>query len=117
MRAKEEIKERLTRNLDSTLSRLEEKISIHLDRMRKAESVEEIMYEKREILLAWLECLPLHPDHCYFCIQHLVNNCTRCRYKDFHGKCIQPDSHYAEINDAKKQLLSKIANYYLHETY
>jgi len=117
MRAKKKIKKKLISNLRSPLDRLEMKILVHLDEIKKAKSVEEIMRIKQEMLLAWLECLPLRPENCYFCIEYLKHNCTGCRYKDFHGKCLEPDSHYAKITEARRQLESEITNYYLNETY
>jgi len=117
MEANEKIKTDLILNLKSRFSRLEEWILLYLNQMKQAATVEEIMQIKREMLLAWLEYLPLRPENCYFCIEHSKDKCTGCRYKDFHGKCTEPDSHYAKIIEARRQLESEVKNYYLDETY
>jgi len=68
MKTNEKIKTDLIINLEARLTRLEEWISLYLDEMKQAETVEEIMRIKREMLLAWLTFLPLRAENCYFAL-------------------------------------------------
>jgi len=66
MKTNEKTKTDLIINLELRLTRLEEWISLYLNQMKQAETVEEIMRIKQEMVFAWLTYLPLRPENCYF---------------------------------------------------
>ena len=98
------------------LQYLNDSVSSLVDKLEAAETVEEIMELKKQILITWLEFLPLVPCACYFCNLHAL--CDSCEYAEFHGPCTDYDSDFGVIEYALEKLMDVISDrYYKGEQY
>ena len=105
MKVDKDVKKRLIANLKCWLQDLNNSVKTILKHMKEAETVEEIMQLKKELLVLCLERLPLGDSHCYFCIlQDYKNNfaCRGCLYAKTHGYCAKVKSDYKKIKMAIK---------------
>jgi len=92
--------------------------------IEKSETIEELMTEKKKLLVQIVKMLPLDVEMCPYC--HLVDLklgsqindltqkqiCDFCDYGKRHGMCIDYSSDYGQIDKAVKQLLACINNYW-----
>lgn len=117
MEANKEITKIIVSNIQHKLNCLEQDVKENLQKMKKAETVEEVMEIKQQILLNWLSWVPLDGGECYFCLETKLK-CAECGYAKVHGRCAEKNSDYAEISDAlwtlRREILSK---YYVGEKY
>jgi len=121
MKVDKDVKKRLIANLKYWLQDLNNSVKTILKHMKKAETVEEIMQLKKDLLILCLEKLPLDDIHCYFCIlQDYKNNssCKNCLYAKIHGYCDDVKSDYKKVKMAVGKAIDTIEEkYYFGETY
>jgi len=126
MKVDEEIREKLIQSLQASSSILASDISEYLKEFQAAQTVEEIMRIKRDLLVRWIVLLPLEPDHCYFCLlqkkkrreENLIDLCKRCPYSRFHGICDSENSDFEKICGLLDKLVAEIQrSYYKNEIY
>ena len=109
--------EALHGELEEWYERFMREVSVILEQIKEADTVEEIMSLKRELLLEHLRAMPLGPRHCYFCLVY-EDECDLCPYSKHHGRCGLPGSDYREIFDTYEALRDLIkTKYYNHEVY
>lgn len=84
--------------------------------LEEAESVNEIMVAKKELLLNLIEELPLGGDTCIFCEMY-DDRCSLCDYahKYGHRVCNSKNSSWATIQDAQDTLKNVIEREYWSE--
>jgi len=84
--------------------------------IRISETVEELMRQKREILINLLNELPIGHTQCYFCLlreyKAAFASCYYCPYAKYHGVCIHRGSDYARISELLKRLKYEISTFY-----
>jgi len=84
--------------------------------IRTTETVEELMRQKKEILVNLINCLPLGFKQCYFCLLHdfekNFENCYNCLYAKHHGICTHGDSDFAKIVGPLSELKWGILSFY-----
>jgi len=101
------------RDAEQALQRL---LDENLHRMEKAETVEEVMAIKKDILIDWITTLPILGVNCYFCYGFSELNvqepCKICPYGKIHGKCSDPNSDYRFIRERQSELIGAICRYY-----
>ena len=117
MKADAMLKEKLVKNLREWLEKVNEKMNYYIEKIKEAETVEEIMKLKKNLLLEYLYNAPLDSTTCYFCI---YNNefCEFCSYAKTHGFCGDSDSDYRKIKSAFRKLVELIdKKYYSGEKY
>lgn len=87
-----------------------------IERIEDADTVEEIMDAKCDLLKAIVDEMPLNIAACYFC---LINypTCSECQYAKKHGDCNRSDSTYDKIQTAKQRLHDELEVYYYGESY
>ena len=116
MKAEEKIKKELIENMIIKQERMNMTIDRYVGAVKKAETVEEMMAAKREVLVNLLKCLPLTPDDCYFCVSQVA--CEECGYAREHGRCKDVDSDYRKICSLCHDLMWEIkVEYYRGEKY
>ena len=121
MKVNKDVKKRLIANLKCWLQDLNNSVKTILKHMRKAETVEEIMQLKKDLLILCLEKLPLEDDHCYFCVLQDykdISDCKGCLYAKVHGYCENINSDYKKVKIAVGKAIDTIEEkYYFGETY
>jgi len=115
--AEDFIKEKVVKNIRETLDRMYEVIEAMLEGMKEAETVDEFMRLKKNLLVRWLEFMPLGIAHCYFCMMHFDEAddwpiCELCWYGDMHGICSKEGSDFSIICDLYKELIRLIEELY-----
>ena len=78
--------------------------------IEEAEQVEDIMSEKQWLLKKLVLISPLESQYCYFCV--LGEGCYGCKYAKVHRRCLDEDSDFQKICDARKAYLDAIDEYY-----
>ena len=117
MKADEDTKDTLIYEFEQWSNSIKHIIDKIISAMRKAETVEELMALKRELLLRLLDMLPLHANYCYFCVKNFTR-CEKCEYAKFHGICTKEPSDYATIKRKLDELKTLIKyRYYAEEKY
>jgi len=110
-----DVNERIRRDLIENLrwwrDSLCAQLGARIDRMEEAETVEEIMAIKKEILLDLIENMPLSYAYCYFCLM-LITKCYECPYMKHHGACNDDGSTWRNIIRAKTRLTLALEDYY-----
>jgi len=73
-----------------------------VDRIEEAESINEVMVAKKDLMISIARNIPTQDDTCYFCICHRneLNGCDICSYAQAHGKC-------SKMNDWGKMVTLK----------
>ena len=121
MKANKKVKEKLVKNLIDFQERLNKNISFYIDKIKEAESVEDIMSYKKELLKTIINNIPFGHNHCYFCIAkdfEIFDMCLFCPYAYFHKDCLSEHSDYTKIKNAQDKLLFCIEQlYYKNENY
>jgi len=122
MRVDKDVQELLVDNLSGWLGwldRLNDSMRRWIDKINEAESVEDIMRYKKEMLLDYLDSMPIGPDECYFCLLHQTDDCEEvCEYGMIHGFCNDEDSDHGEIRKLVNELRQRIEEtYYRGESY
>ena len=69
---------------------LQQTVGDLVEDMRNAETVEDAMRIKRDILHRWVDSLPIYSTSCYFCRVY-EEDCNRCPYAKNHGICAPID--------------------------
>ena len=108
-----EVQEKLVNNLETWKAWFFSKINNHIQKIEKAETIEEFMYAKKQLLEDIVISMPLTGDVCYFCIK---NECYECVYAVYHS-CYKKDNDYVKILNASERLLDMLDHYYTGETY
>lgn len=121
MKVVKKVKEALIENIKHWKVVIDICIEDCLEKIKKAETVEEIMQAKQTLLLDMIRFLPLQGNFCYFCIaleKDIIASCKKCPYAKIHGICDRPDSDFSKIIRVKNDLLSSVENlYYSGEKY
>jgi len=110
----------LVENLNGWLDSVNEAMNHWVNKIREAETVEEIMRYKKEMLLEYVNSMPIGISMCYFCLLYQPDDCEEvpCRYGVIHGFCNNEGSDYDEIRKLKNKLRRAIKEkYYKGETY
>jgi len=109
MKADKDILEKVVYNINQSLYALNARVREKLRALLRARTVERAMALKKEILLLWLDSLPMDSEHCYFC---MVYRCHSCPYARNHGICTHTDSDYYKIVGQLTQLYDCIKECY-----
>lgn len=123
MKVDESVREELVENLEDWFECLYREIMKYLRKIKEAESVEDIMFLKRDMLLHYVKSMPVGIEQCYFCLLHWLDDCEPCEcgvceYGVVHGVCDTPDSDYREIYMLWNELMKAIEEkYYRGESY
>jgi len=88
MKVDKDVLETLVVCLENALRDLEKDVHFHINKIREAGTVEDIMHLKKQLLVDWLRDIPLGADECYFCILY-EDDCERCIYAKYHGACAE----------------------------
>lgn len=113
------IQEQLVKNLEDWLYGLHRIMKKYQIKIAEAESIEDIMRYKRDMLLHYVKSMPLGIDQCYFCLLYwLDDDCESCEYSTVHGVCDDNGSDYREIDMLWNKLMKAIEEkYYRGESY
>ena len=121
MKVDKDVQERLVKNLKNWQKELNEGIDGIIEYISKADTVEQIMRAKKNLLCHLLKRFPLTAAHCYFCLKIIEKElltCEHCPYAKKHKICDEDGSDYFLIKDSLKtfyHLVQKL--YYKDETY
>jgi len=116
MEVDNDVREKMIENIYGELQLLQKSVKTLVERMKKATSVEEIVSLKQEMLLRWLDSMPLGRSTCYFCIKTPVEDrCGDCEYGKIHGKCTDIHSDYRKIIIAYNTLWRLVEKSYVKE--
>ena len=85
MQVDEGMRKQLVNNLREYFEEFAGKVEELIDRMEGAETVERVMELKRDLLVMWVDYIPLGAGHCYFCLGEW--DCSECEYARHHGEC------------------------------
>jgi len=119
MRVNEEIRKELIKNLRIRLQSFTRRMNRIIGRMTRVQSVEKLMKLKKEMLLEWLQLIPLERYFCYFCIkdnlerESIDDMCKKCEYAKIHGVCTEDDSDFYKIEKVLTILEKKINKLYV----
>lgn len=119
MKVNKAIQELLVENLTDWLDRLYSDMQYWISKIEGAETVEEIMEYKKNMLVDYLNSMPVRSDGCYFCLLYLGVDCEEvlCEYGVVHGFCNE-GSDYEEIRNLRDKLKREIEEkYYRGESY
>jgi len=122
MKVDKDVQERLVENLSGWLGWLDilyDNMKSWINKIEKAETVEDVMKFKRDMLLDYLDSMPIGPDECYFCLLHQMD-CEEapCEYGMVHGFCSNEDSDHREIRKLVGELRQVLEErYYRGESY
>lgn len=120
MKVNRVVREMLVENLDDWLNKLYDDIHYWIKKISKAETVEDVMKHKQDLLLDYVNSIPLGWGYCYFCLLYNGYSCEEvlCEYGVVHGFCDSTNSDYATIQSLKRELKKEILNrYYRGEKY
>jgi len=122
MKADPKIRAKIVRALKRDLRNLNESVKDTIKMIENSETVEDIMSLKQDILMAWVQSMPLSDKTCYFCVLHKydecgVDACTDCEYAQEHLECPNKQSDFNAIINAKMHLLDALNEYYRGEEY
>ena len=116
MKIDNEIRDELMSNMRLREFEYRESFARFYRKAKQAETVEEIMEYKQELLMELVQNLPLTVDTCYFCLLHNfeddVHACNKCEYKKFHGKCTEDESDFSSIMNKVHELAQEIDGKY-----
>ena len=115
MKANKQVQAELIRNLDRWFSDFQKSIDYFLEQIKKADTVEEIMQVKKDMLINMVNYIPSGRLYCYFCIEN-DDDCSKCQYGKLHGKC-GANSDYHKIGHDLSKLKDALKNYYKGEQY
>lgn len=121
MKVDKAIQERLVKNLTNWLDSLCDSMKHWINKIKEAETVEEIMMYKKAMLVDYVNSMPMRSDECYFCLLYVDVDCgdvPPCEYGVVHGVCSNKDSDYESIRKLRDKLKNEILNrYYRCEKY
>lgn len=120
MKVNKAIQELLVENLTDWLDRLYGGMRYWISKIEEAETVEDIMRYKKDMLVDYVKSMPIRSDGCYFCLLYLGNDCEEvlCEYGVVHGFCNDEGSDYDEIRKLRNKLRQRIEEkYYRGESY
>jgi len=103
------LKDELVHNLRMWLNSLKDKLKNIITKIKNAETINEIMALKKDLLLMYVNEIPLTAKECYFCIGYV---CEECPYAEYHGICEDKYSEYSQIKDAVDKLKTLIDEKY-----
>jgi len=117
VKVNEATRRKLIKSFKMWLKMLNKVIKSLIKDMEKAKTVEEIMELKKELLIKYVQLMPITSSYCYFCIEHFMN-CDKCEYAKHHGICDYAESDYFKIYDKAVDLKRTIEElYYKGERY
>ena len=132
MKVKKEIIEKMIHRMKYDQQILNGFIDNYIEKFNRCTNVEEIMANKKELLLRLVSHLPIDSKHCYFCYEHLKENKTdvspvqlletycdeTCPYAKHHGFCSKMSSDWNIIAESREILMKQISvRYYNNENY
>lgn len=119
MEVDESVREQLVENLEEWLYGLHRVMKYYIKKISEAESVEDIMFLKKDMLARYVNSMPVGIDQCYFCLAYWWrDDCESCEYAAVHGVCDTPDSDYKQIDKLWNKLMKAIdEKYYKGESY
>jgi len=117
MKVNKATQELLVENLTSWLDSLCDGMRHYITKINEAETVEDIMRYKKEMLIDYLDNMPIGICDCYFCLLY-QDDCKGCKYGKIHGFCNDDGSDYEEIHRLRNKLRTAVEErYYRGETY
>lgn len=118
MEVDKDVQEQLVENLEDWVKGLHRDVKYYIEKISEAETVEDIMLFKKDMLARYVKSIPLGIDQCYFCLLHCDDCEAPCEYAAVHGICDTPDSDYREIDKLWNELIRAIEEkYYMGESY
>ena len=113
MKVDKDVVDALIVGLENALWDLQKDVEFYIKKIREAETVEDIMHLKKQLLVDWLRDMPLGADECYFC-ELLSMICKECPYAEHHGECCSPDWEdeelYAEYKYSLREVVDKFVD-------
>ena len=115
----EEVRKELVENLREWLRWLSRGLEEYMEEIGRAETVEEIMSAKKDLLVFYFNNAPMYSGECYFCILHAGEEyCDECEYAKYHGRCDDDGSDWQRIRGKVMELVRLVdENYYKGERY
>ena len=110
-----EVQSKLVRNLVRWFFTVNVEINECIEQIESSETVENIMMFKQKLLITLVQNLPLRYYYNYFCLKN--KRCGECEYAKIHGVCSEEGSDVNKIEEAMKDLLLKLQDYYKGESY
>lgn len=84
--------------------------------INNAETIDDVMSAKRNLMVQIAKNIPIRDDTCYFCVHYRGRGslgCDICSYSETHdGRCGDRDSVWRKIIDAKWVLIDLIQKKY-----
>jgi len=120
MKVNKAIQEWLVENLTDWLDRLYDDMKHWVNKIKEAETVEDIMRYKKDMLVDYVNSMPIRSNDCYFCLLYQGDDCEEvpCEYGVVHGFCNNDGSDYEEIRKLRNKLRREIEEkYYRGESY
>lgn len=118
MKVDKDVREQLVKNLEDWLDGLHRVMKYQIEKINEAETVEDIMRYKKDMLAHYVKYIPVGIDQCYFCLLHWLDDCEPCQYGVIHGVCDSAGSDYREIDMLWNKLIRAIEEkYYKGESY
>ena len=112
MEIKKDSKEILVKNFEDMGQSYAHTIEDAIACIDNADTVEEIMSTKTELLLNLLKYFPTDGEYCYFCIESDGNGCGGCPYGEVHGICGEGEDDWSRIVKALRDLKAVVNEYY-----
>lgn len=117
MEVNEEIKQKLVKNLKNWLDDTVFWMDHFIQLIESAETVEDIMKFKRDLLTTYIGDLPVSDKYCYFCLLHeremySGRDCINCEYAKHHKMCNDLNSDWRRIIAARNELMNVIDKLY-----
>ena len=112
MKIDEEVRQKLVENLQVWQRYLTREVNVYLQKMKSAQTVEELMELKRSLLVFLIYHLPLTDTECYFCLQQPYSDCEDCLYGKVHGTCDEKGSAFAKVMKQVDKLVKAVQEHY-----
>jgi len=116
MKANPDVACEIANKIECYVDSLAEDVKKLTEKIRCAETVEDVMECKKRVLQVFIDYLPLSTGTCYFCVD-LEATCKICPYAEIHGRCVVEGSDYQRIVKTVDQLYDILELYYKGEVY
>lgn len=123
MQVNKRVIKKLAKNIETARKIINEDFDNFINKINEAETVEQVMKAKKELLVHILADMPLFSAHCYFCIQKYLHDgpnyvCVGCKYAVKHNPCNKEGSSWKKIVKEGQKFIKVISEeYYKGEKY
>lgn len=125
MKVNKEARNNVVSNLQENNQIIQEDATHILYKMEMADTVEEMMKLKQDLIRTYIGYLPVYEQGCYFCVQRKQHQyppeeslCDNCPYGRLHGICSRGGSDWSKMKNALEEVEKLLRYYYKpEETY